>query len=106
MAEIFFLMGSDVFLMMNNEHWKDLKKLVYATHIVVGYRTPHQKVDIYNHEKNLKLYFPGIKITVINETIASVKSTVVREHLEYAGKSIDLPKAVANYVYKNKLYLK
>ncbi len=94
--ELYFIFGSDVFMKMNTKQWPGLDNL-FNHYIVVFERGVYTEVEINEHAKSL-----GIAVAILPSMYPQHSSTDVR--LKPHEKSVWVPKKVADYIDKNRLY--
>lgn len=94
--ELFFVCGADVFLRMNPEQWPGLGALL-AHYIVVFERNNIIEETITTHAKEL-----GIVVAILPSMHPHHSSTDVRR--DARNKQVWVPRKVADYIDKHKLY--
>ncbi len=94
--ELYFILGGDVFMKMNNKTWPGLEKLL-KHYLVVYERKDIREQAITEHAIEL-----GIAIAILPSAHLHLASTDVR--LEPHNKAIWLPKKVSEYIDSNNLY--
>ena len=94
--ELYFIFGADIFLHMSPEQWPGLEQL-FEHYIVVFERGVLTEKKISEHARIL-----GIAIAIIPSTHPQHSSTDVR--LEAHNKAVWVPKPIADYIQKQKLY--
>ncbi len=94
-SELFFILGADTFMKMNQETWTDLDKLT-EHYLVVFERGLYGEDKITQHAREL-----GQAIAILPSPHPKHSSTDVRFS---ENKHLWLPKKVAEYIADNKLY--
>lgn len=100
-AEIFLLMGSDMFLSLHT--WKNPEKILETATLAVFYRgdrNERERVDA------LKAQFEetGHRVILVENTVTEISSTQVRRLLAFGAADEFLPDGVGAYVQQNSLY--
>lgn len=100
-AEIFLLMGSDMFLSFQN--WKHPERILSNATLGVFYRGDKgekAKVDV----KKAELEAAGHRVQLIEHDVIDISSTQLRRMLAFRCADAFLPAGVGDYIRENGLY--
>ena len=100
-AELFLLMGADMFLSFEN--WRRAEQIAREVTIAVAYRGDKGEREAIEAQKNL-LEEKGYRILVLENPIHSISSTQLRRLLAFRCAGEFLPKGVEDYILSNGLY--
>ncbi len=100
-AEIFLLMGSDMFLSFQN--WKDPEKILANAKLAVFYRGDKGEKEKVEAQKAV-FEQSGHPVFVIENPVISISSTQLRRLLAFHCADEFLPDGVGEYIQKNDLY--
>ena len=100
-AEIFLLMGSDMFLSFHT--WKNPEKILANASLGVFYRG--DKGERPNVEaKKAEMEAEGHRIELIQNDVVEISSTQLRRMLAFHCADAFLPEGVGDYIRENRLY--
>ena len=100
-AEIFLLMGSDMFLSFHS--WKHPEKILANASLGVFYRG--DKGERPNVEaKKAEMEAEGHRIELIQNDVVEISSTQLRRMLAFRCADAFLPEGVGDYIRQNRLY--
>ena len=100
-AELFLLMGADMFLSFEN--WRRAEQIAREVTIAVAYRGDKGEREAIEAQKNL-LEEKGYRILVLENPVHSISSTQLRRLLAFRCAGEFLPKGVEDYILSNGLY--
>ena len=100
-AELFLLMGADMFLSFEN--WRRAEQIAREVAIAVAYRGGKGEREAIEAQKNL-LEEKGYRILVLENPVHSISSTQLRRLLAFRCAGEFLPKGVEDYILSNGLY--
>ena len=100
-AEIFFLMGSDMFLSFLQ--WRNPEKILAEATLGVFCRGSKGEKDAIQHQKT-KLEAMGARVVLLNNPVIDISSTQMRRLLVFRCADFLLPPFVADYIREEGLY--
>ena len=100
-AEIFLLMGSDMFLSLQN--WKYPERILSMATLAVfcrGHKDEQEKIA----ERKQELEAQGHKVVIVPNEVVNISSTQMRRLLAFRCADEFLPAGVGDYIRENGLY--
>ena len=100
-AEIFLLMGSDMFLSLQN--WKYPEKILQRATLAVfcrGHKDEQEKIA----QRKAEMEAQGHKVVTVSHSVINISSTQMRRLLAFRCAGAFLPEGVLEYIRENKLY--
>ena len=100
-AEIFLLMGSDMFLSLQN--WKYPERILSMATLAVfcrGHKDEQEKIA----ERKQELEAQGHKVAIVPNEVVNISSTQMRRLLAFRCADEFLPAGVGDYIRENGLY--
>ena len=100
-AEIFLLMGSDMFLSLQN--WKYPEKILHRATLAVfcrGHKDEQEKIT----QRKAEMEAQGHKVVTVSHSVINISSTQMRRLLAFQCADEFLPAGVGEYIRQHGLY--